>query len=228
MNIAVIPARAGSKRIPNKNIKDFMGKPIIAYSIDCAVASGLFDRVIVSTDDERIADISIELGAEVPFKRPETIADDMSGIDAVLSHATEQLLKEHSDIDAICCIFATTPFIQKEDIEKGLKLLNEDDWSFVFSATEYSFPVYRSIFLDNQQRVEMIFPEMFTKRSQDLKPSYHDAAQFYWGKPLAWLNKDVIFCKNSTIVKIPRWRVCDIDTPEDWQQAELLYKAMNG
>lgn len=227
MNVAVIPARGGSKRIPHKNVRDFAGKPIIAYSIGCAVRSGLFGRVIVSTDDEHIAKLARDFGAETPFLRPTELSDDHVGTTEVMAHATEYLLGQGERPFGVCCIYATAPFIREEDLQLGLAALESGAWQFVFSATTFAFPVHRAFMTNAQGRLEMLFPEHYDTRSQDLPDVLHDAGQFYWGRPQAWLEHGTVFAPESTVVLIPRSRVQDIDTDEDWERAEAMWRALH-
>lgn len=223
MKVAVIPARGGSKRIPRKNIRDFAGKPIIAYSIDCAKRSGLFDRIIVSTDDEEIAEVARDFGAEVPFLRPPELANDFTGTTAVIAHAVGWIKREWSgDMSAACCIYPTAPFISADDLEEGLVLLESGNWQYVFSATRFGSQIVRSFRKNANGGLEMFFPDQFDVRSQDLPDALHDCGQFYWGRPDAWLANKRIFDKHSSIITIPRWRVQDIDTEEDWIRAERI------
>lgn len=228
MQIAIIPARGGSKRIPRKNIKEFCGKPMIAYSIQSAIESECFDKIIVSTDDEEIADVAISFGAEVPFKRPKELADDFTGTIPVIRHAIEQTEQLFNlTVDKACCIYATAPFIRPTDIKKGCELLTQqNDCSYAFSVTSYPFPIQRAIKLTEKQRVQMFQSEMFNMRSQDLEEAYHDAGQFYWGRRNAWLEEKKIFSTESIPVILPRYRVQDIDTIEDWQCAELMFESI--
>lgn len=225
MRVAVIPARGGSKRIPRKNIRRFAGKPMIAYSIQCALDSGLFERVIVSTDDADIAAVAVEHGAEAPFVRPPELSGDYAGTTEVVAHAVH-FLQQQAAVSAVCCIYATAPFIAKEDVTSGCSLLENGDWQYVFSATTYAFPIFRSFRMSEGHGVQMLFPEHFTTRSQDLPEALHDAGQFYWGRPEAWLAHERIFSDRATIVAVPRWRVQDIDTAEDWQRAETMAQAL--
>lgn len=227
MNVAIIPARGGSKRIPRKNIKDFSGKPLIAYSIIAALETSVFDRVIVSTDDKEIAEVCRRFGAEIPFVRPESISDDYTGTTEVVSHAVQWLQDNGQVPEKICCIYATAPFIKKEDIIQGNSIMDSGDWQYVFSATEFVYPVFRAFKNNRDKGLEMIFPDHFATRSQDLSPVYHDAGQFYWGRSEAWLNNLMIFQNHSTVVELPSWRVQDIDTPEDWTRAELIFRILN-
>ena len=222
MRVAIIPARGGSTRIPRKNIRNFAGKPIIAHSICCALQSGLFERVIVSTDDEEIAQIAREFGAEVPFLRPSELSDDHTGTTEVVAHSVDYLNRQGAGPSAVCCIYATAPFIQPEDLKQGLTILESADWQYVFSVTNSAFPIFRSFQENVGGGLKMLFPEHFNTRSQDLPEVYCDAGQFYWGRPQSWIDNIRIFDSNSTIVHIPRWRVQDIDTEEDWVRAESM------
>lgn len=226
MNIVIIPARGGSKRIPRKNIKLFCGKPMIAWSIEAALASDCFDRVIVSTDDAEIADVAGQYGAEVPFMRPAELSDDHTGTIPVLRHAIEWM-EEHTGtpMQDVCCLYATAPFVLAEDLRKGQSVLAEAGGDYAFSITSYAFPIQRAIRLTSQGRVDMFSPEHFNTRSQDLEEAYHDAGQFYWGRAEAWKEGRVIFAPGSAPVLLPRHRVQDIDTPEDWERAQWMFQA---
>lgn len=226
MKVAIIPARGGSKRIPRKNIKQFCGKPMIAYSIEAAVESGCFNRVIVSTDDTEIAKVAQAYNAEVPFIRPEELSNDYAGTIPVIQHAVNWLIEQGEAPEFVCCLYATAPFITPEAIKQGLQQLEDTNAAYAFSATSYAFPIQRAFRIKPSLGVEMFEPKQFNTRSQDLEEAYHDAGQFYWGTKEAWLTEKVIFGPESTPVILPRHRVQDIDTPEDWQRAELLFKAM--
>lgn len=227
MNIAIIPARGGSKRIPRKNIKEFHGKPLIAYSIEAAKQSGCFGKIIVSTDDLEIAEIAKKYGAEVPFIRPKDISDDYATTLDVINHAVKFCINKGMYFKYVCCIYATAPFLLPEYLITGLaNLQNDDSLNYAFSATNFSFPIQRAIKLTNN-KVEMFQPEHINTRSQDLEEAYHDAGQFYFGKKEAFLEAKPFFDKNSVIVKLPRDRVQDIDTPEDWDFAETLFSLIN-
>ncbi|NOU40025.1 MAG: pseudaminic acid cytidylyltransferase [Methylotenera sp.] len=226
MKIAVIPARGGSKRIPRKNIKDFCGKPMIAWSIEAAMTSGLFDHIIVSTDDTEIADIAREWGAEVPFIRPLELSDDYAGTTEVVAHATRWSIDQGWPVSAVCCIYATAPFVQIDDLRRGLQLLESGNWAYAFTATDFAAPIFRAFKQLTEGGVEMFFPEQFATRSQDLPVALHDAGQFYWGRPDAWANNMKIFEKSSVPVVISRLKTQDIDTPEDWAIAELMFKIL--
>lgn len=225
MKIAVIPARGGSKRIPRKNIKEFCGKPMIAWSIEAAKASGLFERIIVSTDDIEIAEVAKQWGAEVPFMRPAELSNDYAGTTEVIAHATHWAIDQGINLEAVCCIYATAPFIQVADLKRGIDALKSGDWAYAFAVTDFAAPIFRSFKQKPEGGVEMFFPEYFATRSQDLPDALHDAAQFYWGRPLAWVEHKRVFDQNSVPILIPRWRVQDIDTKEDWTRAELMFSA---
>lgn len=226
MNLAVIPARGGSKRIPGKNIRPFLGRPIIAYSIEAALGSGCFDRVVVSTDSREIAEIASGLGAEVPFIRPTELSDDYASTLVVVAHAIEKMLPEYDDTDLVCCIYATAPFIRPEDLTRCRDRILEGDWDYVFPVASYSYPIQRAVRIVARDRIEMIQPEHWKTRSQDLEETYHDAGQFYWGRPEAFVEERPIFSRRSSPVVVPRYRVQDIDTPEDWHRAEAMYKSL--
>ena len=226
MNICVIPARGGSKRIPKKNIKKFLGKPIIAYSIQVALKSKLFDAVLVSTDDNEIAKVAIEYGAIVPFIRPKELSDDFTSTSDVIKHAINWYLEQNIEINYTCCIYATAPFIKQQYLEKGFKMLQDSDKSFAFSVTSFSFPIQRAIKIKDGI-VSMFYPQNFMTRSQDLEEAYHDAGQFYWGKAKAFLNDEIMFSERAIPIVLPRYLVQDIDTLEDWQRAELMHKVLN-
>ncbi|QGA49009.1 pseudaminic acid cytidylyltransferase [Pseudomonas brassicacearum] len=223
--VAIIPARGGSKRIPRKNLKLFDGVPMIVRSIRTALASRLFDDVIVSTDDEEIAELAQAHGAQVPFMRPTTLADDFTGTAAVIAHALGKL-RERS-FDFACCIYATAPLLQARFLREGFELLREHpDKSFAFSVTGFGFPVQRALTLDEQGALTPLYPQFRDTRSQDLPEAFQDAGQFYWGRREAWLRGDTLFSPSSLPVFLPRHLVQDIDTLEDWKRAEYLYAAL--
>ena len=224
--VAIIPARGGSKRIPGKNIKPFAGKPIIGYSIEAALQSRLFDRVIVSTDDKEIASVAESFGAEVPFLRPAELADDFAGTNAVVKQSLEWLRDHDDPADYACCLYATAPFVQVKYLREGYERLVESGKAYAFSVTSFPFPVQRAIRINEAGTVEAIYPEMIAQRSQDLEDAYHDAGQFYWGRADAFLRDVVTFSPESVPVVLPRHLVQDIDTPEDWQRAELMFAAL--
>ncbi|QMT31027.1 pseudaminic acid cytidylyltransferase [Alysiella filiformis] len=225
MTLCIIPARGGSKRIPRKNIKSFNGKPMIAHSILAAQQSGCFERIIVSTDDDEIAQIAQQYGAEIPFIRPAELSDDFATTGEVIAHAIELMIKnENWQGEMACCLYATAPFVQAADLQNGAIKLRETNADFAFSITDYTFPIQRALRLAENGEVAMFQPEMFAMRSQDLTRAWHDAGQFYWGTTAAWLAQKPIFNSKSVGVKLPRYRVQDIDTPDDWERAALLAK----
>jgi len=224
VKIAIIPARGGSQRIPRKNIKDFCGKPMIAWSIQAALKSGCFDHVIVSTDDDEIATVAKSFGAEVPFIRSAALSDHHTPTIPVMAHALDWVQAHGFMPKAVCCIYATAPMINTEDLHQSLNMLEHNDCEYVFSATSFAFPIQRAFQMNAQHRVEMFYPEHFGTRSQDLPHAYHDAGQFYWGRPQAWLKHTPIFSSNAMAHILPRHRVQDIDTPEDWIRAELMHQ----
>lgn len=228
MNLAIIPARGGSKRIPGKNIRSFCEKPLIAYSIEAARASGLFEKVIVSTDSEEVAEVAHRFGADVPFLRPESLSNDVVGTRPVTNHAIEYCQANFFEPEYACCIYATAPFLQVEYLQQGLAQLKANpNKKFAFSVTSFPFPVQRAIKL-KEGGVEAMYPNDIWKRSQDLEEAFHDAGQFYWGTTAGYLSDEAIFSKASIPVVLPRHLVQDIDTQEDWIRAELMYKAYLG
>lgn len=226
MRIAIIPARGGSKRIPGKNIKLFYDKPIISWSIKAAINSGVFDKVIVSTDDKKIAEIAIESGAEVPFTRPAEISDDFTGTNEVIKHAIQHFNNKGENIDYVCCIYATAPFIQSNDIKAGFDKFIENNAEYVFTVTSFPFPIQRAVRINTSGLVEPIWPENEKLRSQDLEEAFHDAGQFYWGSADSFLLDKNIFSSKSFPVLLPRYFVQDIDTLEDWKRAEMMFKVL--
>lgn len=227
MRLAVIPARGGSKRIPRKNIKHFGGQPMIVWSVAAAKQSGCFDRIIVSTDDAEIAQVAKAHGAEVPFMRPPELSDDHTGTIPVIAHAIDWHNANAQAVSQACCIYATAPFVHAQDLQRGLQVLQASGADYAFSVTSYPFPIQRAIRITQAQRVEMFQPEHFNTRSQDLEEAWHDAGQFYWGKASAWLAQQTLFGPGAAPVPMPRHRVQDIDTPEDWVRAELMHQALN-
>ena len=226
MRLAVVPARGGSKRIPRKNIKYFCGKPMLARSIEAALQSNCFDHIVVSTDDYEIAQVARQCGAHVPYMRPAALSDDHTDTTSVIVHAIEWFTAQGNPPELVCCLYPTAPFVHSEDIRTGLKVLIDSGAEYAFSVTSYQFPIQRAIRINTDNRVEMLNSEYFTTRSQDLTEAYHDAGQFYWGKASAWQQRKVLFSPAAAPVMIPRHRVQDIDTPEDWLRAELMFKAM--
>jgi pseudaminic acid cytidylyltransferase len=223
--IAIIPARGGSKRIPRKNIKLFHGKPLIAYSIEVALKSNLFDKVIVSTDDEEIAKVAIDYGAVVPFLRPKELSDDFTGTGTVVNHALEYLKSIGENYDFVCTIYATAPFVDKKYLIEGFEKLKNSNAKNAFSSTSMPFPIQRTFKITNDERCQMFFPEHFQTRSQDLDEAYQDAGQFYWTN-LNINSTEIIFGKDSIPIILPRYLVQDIDTTEDWTRAEFMYEVI--
>lgn len=224
MNIAIIPARGGSKRIPRKNIKLFHGKPIIAYSIEAALKSGCFDRVIVSTEDDEIAAIAKHYGADVPFKRPASLADDHAGTISVVAHSIEILLEQSMSIDYVCCLYPTAAFIEPEDLEKSLDLFRKSNVDYLLPVVSFPYPIQRAVYLNDSGLANMFDEKQFNVRSQDLQEAWHDAGKYYWGKTSAWLNHKLFYdLGNTKAFPIDRYKAQDIDTLEDWQHAELMF-----
>lgn len=224
MKIAVIPARGGSKRIPRKNIKDFCGKPMMAWSIEAAKASGMFDHIIVSTDDTEIAEVAKAWGAEVPFMRPAELANDFAGTGVVTRHAAEWALEHYGNIEFVCAIYATAAFIKPSDLISGFERMTKYNKSKCFAATRFPFPIQRALRITETGGVAMFQPEHMGTRSQDLEPAYHDAGQFYWATMQSILDGVPTFSEAAVPLILPRYRVQDIDTEEDWQFAEMLFK----
>lgn len=227
MNICVIPARGGSERIPHKNIKEFGGKPIIAYSIEAAYESNCFDRVIVSTDDNEIANIAKLHGAEVPFFRPDELSGNHVGTLPVIRHAVEWVYAQNSDqVDYACCLYATAPFVQAHAIASAFEELQLLKTEYCLAVTSFTFPIQRAIKVTSQNKLKMFYPDYINSRSQDLEEGYHDAGQFCWGKGDAFKKMKPIFSELTCPYILPRHLVQDIDTPEDWKRAELIFKAL--
>jgi N-acylneuraminate cytidylyltransferase len=224
--LAIIPARGGSKGIKRKNLVDFLGKPLVAHSIEHALACSSITRTIVSTDDDEIANVSRSFGAEVPFMRPKELSDDYVGTISVIRHAIEWFAEKSISFNHVCCIYATAPFVTAADIRNGLEALKESGSDYAFSVTSYPFPIQRAIKIKSDGRIEMFQPEHFSTRSQDLEEAYHDAGQFYWGRSEAWIQELPIFSKHAVPVMLPRHRVQDIDTPEDWIRAEMMFRLL--
>ena len=227
-NIAIIPARGGSKRIPRKNIKLFYGKPLIAYSIEVALMSNLFDKVIVTTDDDEIASISRKYGADVPFLRPKKLADDFVTATEAVEYTVEYLESKGLSYDYICTIYATAPLLDVKYLKEGYQKLKNSNAVNAFSVTSMPFPIQRTFKITENNRCEMFFPEYYLSRSQDLEEAYQDAGQFYWlnRKLQKTSNNKMIFSEISIPIVLPRELVQDIDTEEDWKVAEFMYEAV--
>jgi pseudaminic acid cytidylyltransferase len=225
-NLAIIPARGGSKRIPRKNIKDFLGAPIISYSIKAALQSGLFEEVMVSTDDKEISKIAVKYGAMVPFYRSAETSSDFAGtLEVILEVVSDYVNQFNKEFDLICCIYPTAPLIQAQHLKNGLDLLLARNFDSVFPAVAFGYPVWRGVEITDEGKTQMIWPEYKNSRSQDLKKVYHDAGQWYW------LNmkqiKDSIFTQNTGSLLLSEEEVQDIDNITDWNFAEMKYKLLN-
>ncbi len=227
-NVAIIPARGGSKRIKKKNIKAFCGSPIISYSISAAIKSNLFDRILVSTDDNEIAEVALSFGAEVPFVRPKNISDDQTGTIPVIKHAINWLDKSEPlyEFEYACCIYPTAPFVTAVLLRSAFNKLVKENANFSMPVTKFDYPVQRALYLSGSKNICMVDEKLFTARSQDLEDRLHDTGQFYWGKKSAWLSKKTLFGSSSVPVIIPSYQCHDIDTVEDWQYAEMKYKLL--
>jgi N-acylneuraminate cytidylyltransferase len=225
MRLAVIPARGGSKRLPRKNIRLFAGLPMIAWSIKAALESRCFDDVVVSTDDADIAAVAQHHGATVPFLRPANLADDHTGTTPVVAHAIQWHIDHGAAPAEVCCIYATAPFLCANDLRRGLEVLHSTEADYAFAVTTYPHPVQRALRMSAGRRIAMLHPEHYHTRSQDLEEVWHDAAQFYWGRATAWLAGVPVFSDAAAPVPLPRFRVQDIDTAEDWERAEWMHRA---
>jgi N-acylneuraminate cytidylyltransferase len=226
IKLAVIPARGDSKRIPRKNVKQFLGRPIISWVLDAAQKSGCFDAVIVSTDDEEIAAVAREYGAETPFVRPPELSNDHVGIVPVVAHAANWYAQHRIKPDFVCCLFATAAFLKPSDLTSSLERLMACQMDYAFSVTEFPFPIQRALRITDEDTVAMFSPEHLNSRSQDLEDAYHDAGQFYWGRHEAWINQKPLFSSASLAVKLPKVRAQDIDTSDDWEMAEKLFQVL--
>jgi len=224
-NLCIIPARGGSKRIPRKNIKDFLGKPIIAYSIEAALNSDLFDEVMVSTDDEEIAEVAKRYGARVPFIRSKKNADDFATTVDVLSEVLNEYKVLGKSFKNVCCIYPTAPFVTPEVLKEGYEKLITDNYDSVFSVLRYSFPIQRALKIE-KGKVSMFYPEFMESRSQDLEPSFHDAGQFYWFKPTVVEEQRKLWTSNTGEIEINELSAQDIDDKTDWKLAELKYELL--
>ncbi|MFN3144934.1 MAG: pseudaminic acid cytidylyltransferase [Paracoccaceae bacterium] len=224
MTICIIPARGGSKRIPRKNIKPFLGRPMIAWSVDAAQGAGCFERIVVSTDDAEIAETARGLGAEVPFLRPDALADDMTATLPVIAHAVDSL--GLADDVPVCCLYPAAPFADPADLQAGLVALRAGKARFVLPVTTFAFPIQRALRRDVSGTVAAMYPEYALTRSQDLEGGWHDAGQFYWALAAAWRGGGSVF-DDAHGIAIPRHRVQDIDTPEDWTRAEAMKRALD-
>jgi len=224
MKLAVIPARGGGKRIPRKNVRPFAGKPMIGYAIAAAQASGVFDDIVVSTDDPEIAEVARGLGAQVPFMRPTELAGDLTPTLPVVSHAITQMQALGRRPEQVCCIYPGCPLLEPGDLREALQLMQAASWPYVFPVLPFPSPVQRALRRKPGGGAEPLYPEFTQTRSQDLEPAFYDAGQFYWGQASAWLKGLDVHRHGQTLV-LPEWRAVDIDTPDDWLRAELLFQA---
>ena len=226
MNIAIIPARGGSKRIPRKNIKEFCGKPMIAWAIEAAKNSGCFDHIIVSTDDTEIAKVAKDWGADVPFMRPKELSDDHTATRPVINHAIKECEKIYGPSDYVCCIYATSPLLDQKYLKEAYRDLVSSNKNFVFSAGEFGYPIQRAFRFLEDGGLERTNPEHRSTRSQDLERTFHDAGQFYWGKTQAFLDNHDTVSGNSTAYVLPSFSVQDIDTEADWLLAVVKFNVL--
>lgn len=225
MKVCVIPARGGSKRIPRKNIRPFCGAPMISYSIAAARESGCFDRIIVSTEDDEVAAVALEYGAEVPFRRPRELADDHTGTSAVMRHALGALAASGARVSLACCIYATAPMLLPSDVLAGLAALEGADAQFAITVTTFPSPPQRALVLTETGGLRMLHPEHERTRSQDLPETFLDAGALYWGRPEAFERGASVFAEHTAVIRLPRHRVQDLDTLEDWHRAELMFRS---
>lgn len=221
-NLCIIPARGGSKRIPRKNIKDFLGKPVIVYSIEAALKSGLFDEIMVSTDDEEIAKVALKYGAKVPFMRSKRNSHDFATTVDVLLEVLDQYKKGGKSYEEACCIYPTAPFVTSEILKTGYNKLMDNNLDTVFSVLRYSFPVQRALKIE-KEKVKMFYPKHLETRSQDLEPSFHDAGQFYWFKTLVLEKQNKLWTANTGAIELDELKAQDIDNEADWRLAEIKY-----
>jgi N-acylneuraminate cytidylyltransferase len=226
MRLCVIPARGGSKRIPHKNIKSFCGQAVIGYSIKAALESKCFDKVIVSTDNSEIAEVAKIFDAGVPFVRPQSLSDDFTSTMPVIKHAIEWFDEQNETPSEVCCLYATAPFVTSNAIQMSYDQMQQTQADYCFTVTSFAFPIQRAFKITEENRLEMFYPENLEKRSQDLEESYHDAGQFYWGKADSFRQNKTLFSKAASPYILPRYLVQDIDTPEDWRRAELMYQVL--
>lgn len=224
--LAIIPARGGSKRIPKKNIKPFLGKPIIAYSIIAAIESNLFDEVMVSTDDDEIAKIALKYGAKVPFFRSENNSDDFATTFDVINEVNNQYKLLNFKFDFICCIYPCAPFVTSQKLKESFILLNDNNYDSVFPIMPFGFPIQRALKLDEKSKISFFNSDFGLSRSQDLEKSYHDAGQFYWIKTENGILKSNLITENAGAILISELEGQDIDNEVDWKLAELKYEIL--
>ncbi|MFG5124593.1 pseudaminic acid cytidylyltransferase [Campylobacter lari] len=228
MNLCIIPARGGSKRIPRKNIVDFLGKPLIAYSIESALKSEIFDDVIISSDDDEIIEVALKYGAKAPFVRKKELSDDYASSTAVIQDAIIMLEKQDKFYENVCCLYATAPLIDEFILKKAFEQFNQENCKFLFSACEFEYPIQRAFYLNEKHQVHMFEEKYYASRSQDLIKAYHDGGAFYFGKKEAWLEENFMFKPYSKAFLLPRNKICDIDTFEDLEFAKILYQFNKG
>lgn len=222
--LAVIPARGGSKRIPRKNIRPFLGVPLLARTIGLLQEAKAFSRIVVSTDDDEIANVAAASGAEVPFRRPPELANDMAATLPVIEHAVRSMEELGVTASFICCVYPAAVLSRPGDFRSALDLLQDSGADFVFTATSFPYPIQRGLRKIPNGGCEMFWPQYRETRSQDLEPAFHDAGQFYWGRREAWLEQRPMFSPSSRMLVLPRHLVQDIDNLEDWNRAEFLYE----
>jgi pseudaminic acid cytidylyltransferase len=226
--LAVIPARGGSKRVPRKNVRPFLGVPMLARTIALLRETGAFERIIVSTDDDEIAGIALEAGAEVPFRRPAEIANDRATTAPVIEHAVRTLEAQGYRAEYVCCVYPAAVLATSADIRAAYETLRQSpELDYVFTATSFPYPIQRALRGAPDASCTMFWPEHINTLSQDLEPAFHDAGQFYWGRRLAWLERRPWYSNDSRMLVLPSYRVQDIDTPEDWERAELIYQLLD-
>lgn len=226
-SICIIPARGGSKRIPRKNVKDFLGKPIISYSIEAALKSDVFDEVMVSTDDQEIAEIALKYGAKVPFLRSEETSNDFATTSDVINEVIEWYRQNGQEFDIICCIYATAPFVTPEKLNKAIDMLKDRDFDSAFTCTSFSYPILRGLVIDDKGRIEMKWSEYRNSRSQDLPQFYHDAGQFYFATTEAFRKANGFWGENTAPIVVSELEVQDLDTLTDWALAEMKFKLID-
>lgn len=227
-SVCIITARGGSKRIPRKNILPFRGRPMLEWSVSAALESGAFDTVMVSTDDDEIADLALSAGAEIPFRRSAKTADDYATTADVLLEVLRRYQEEGRSFELACCLYPTAPFATAEDLRDGRRRLEERGFDVILPVAEFSYPIWRSLNRDAAGRVRMNFPENLNARSQDLPPAFHDAGQWYWFRTAPFLSTGVLLGENTGSVLLPASKVQDIDTEEDWAMAELKHQRLFG
>lgn len=227
-SLAIIPARGGSKRIPRKNIRPFRGKPILAWSVEAALASGAFDEVMVSTDDAEIAETARALGAEVPFLRSARGADDYATTADVLTEVLNAYAELGRAFSVACCIYPTAPFVRCEELAAGKAKLLDGPFDVIMPVAAFGYPIWRSLRRDGTGRIALNFPEHLNARSQDLPPAYHDAGQWYWFRVSAFLRNGALIGPNAGSVLLSEGEVQDIDTEEDWALAEMKHERLFG